>query len=368
MSAKVKAFTSKRSNMYLYSKRGTLYVGFSIDEKKKQRSLRMKDTPQNRKIATKEIIPKLQAKIALGEYGQSEKIPKTFKYYADIFLDEKKETQRSFKNKVYTYRKAIALFENFNVKDITRLEVKQEIRKLKVNSDTKKDYLAVIKDILELAVDDQEIKHNVAVGITLPRESKSSKIDYFEKSEVAKLLEDYEDMELNLYLQVAFTTGMRPEEILALKKTDISNGFVKIQRTKTRANGISEILKTDSSKRTIPFSVDISHLTSKSFFLFPNINHIDHLRLRWKRLLERNNIRHRGISNCRHTVATHILKDGIMEISELSGLLGHSKVSTTLTFYASVIDSHSFELKDKMKNLSYHKLTLDNDNKKISFG
>ncbi len=41
----------------------------------------------------------------------------------------------------------------------------------------------------------------------------------------------------------------------------------------------------------------------------------------------------------RHTFATLMLQDKIVSINELAGLLGHNKASTTLEYYASVIDS-----------------------------
>ena len=359
---------TRRPKVTVYNKAGYLYLNFMLDGKRKQKALKMKDTPANRKIVAKEIIPQIQAKIATGDYGIQKEAKKKFKFYSDIFLDEKEKTQRSFLNKLPFYLKITKFFNNYNVQDITRLDIKQYLATLNIQNSTKSKYLSVIRQILDLAIDDQEITTNPAVGIILPKEIKNTKIDYFTKDEVSILLNDKIDMELNVYLQIAFSTGMRAEEILALKKTDIKDGFVKIQRTKTRAHGISDLLKTVGSKRTIPFNVDISSLNSKSFFLFPNIAHVDSLRNRWKNLLKRNDIRHRGISNCRHTFATHCLKDEVVSISELSGLLGHSKVSTTLTFYASIIDSNNQVVSNKLQNLCYHSVTQNDNKVNLSFG
>ncbi|MFT5876076.1 MAG: integrase [Clostridium sp.] len=46
----------------------------------------------------------------------------------------------------------------------------------------------------------------------------------------------------------------------------------------------------------------------------------------------------------RHTFATLMLKENIVSINELAGLLGHSSPKVTLEHYASVIDSNSINL------------------------
>lgn len=71
-------------------------------------------------------------------------------------------------------------------------------------------------------------------------------------------------------------------------------------------------------------------------------------------ILRLSSIKHRGIKNTRHTFATHILKDNTVTINELSGLLGHAKVSTTLSFYASVINGNNIEVKKKLNSFCYH--------------
>ena len=120
--------------------------------------------------------------------------------------------------------------------------------------------------------------------------------------------------------------------------------------------------KTDSSKRSVPLLTNLNITNTegmKSYFLFPEIHDVSSLRIRWKNLLKRNNISHRGISNCRHTFATHILRDNVISINELSGLLGHSRVSTTLNKYASVIDSRDTQVANKLKGFGYHSVTND---------
>lgn len=347
--------------MTIYNKRGYLYLNFMLDGKRKQKALKMEDTKKNRSIVTKEIIPELQRKIVLGEYGKTKTEPKTFKYYSNFFLEHKKKTIKTFDSKLYVYNKIIKYFGEYNVQEITRLLIKQYLLTLNGTSETVADYLAVIKEILNFALDDQQISNNPAIGIVIPKTRRETKIEYFKKEEVTTLLNDKEDPELTRYLQIAFNTGARPEEIIALKNTDIKDGFMYFQRVKTKGK-IDEIMKTDSSKRSVPLLTNLNITNTegmKSYFLFPEIHDVSSLRIRWKNLLKRNNISHRGISNCRHTFATHILRDNVISINELSGLLGHSRVSTTLNKYASVIDSRDTQVANKLKGFGYHSVTND---------
>jgi len=355
--------------MTIYEKGGYLYLNFMLDGKRKRKALKMEDTKANRKVVTKEIIPQLQKKILLGEYGQETKEPKTFKYYSEFFLTDK-SSLKTYRNKLPLYKKVISFFENDNVQDINRYKIKKYLSTVKGTSETKGDYLAIIKEVLNHALDDNEIENNPAIGITIKKERRETKINFFTKEEVSKLLNDKQDEELNRYLQIAFNTGARPEEVIALKITDFKDGFIYFTRVKTKGI-IDQKMKTDGSKRSVPFHIEPKTLKgndTKSFYLFPNIDDVGSLRKRWYAILKRNNISHRGISNCRHTFATHLLRDNIVSINELSGLLGHSRVSTTLNKYASAIDSRDTQVAQKLMKFNYddcHYSVTQNNEKEI---
>lgn len=73
--------------MYLKSRNGRLYVRFFIDEKEFTRSLKLKDTKANRRLAKKDILPQLEKKILTGEY---KKVAKKLSYYSEKYLKLKK--------------------------------------------------------------------------------------------------------------------------------------------------------------------------------------------------------------------------------------------------------------------------------------
>lgn len=345
--------TKKGVTMTLYNYKGGLYINFVLDGKRKRKSLKMRDTKQNRQIANKEIIPALQKKILLGEYGDKKEEVKTFKYYADFFLKEKESKIDTFQTKLVTYNKVINHFGNMLITNVNRFEIKQYLNSLKIKPVSKKLYLSTIKEVLELAIDDNAITSNDAIGIRIGKHEQP-KIDYFTKDEITDILSNAVSW-YKTYLEIAFSTGMRHEEIIALKFSDIHNGFVKIQRVKTKKE-IKNKTKTDCGRRTIPFSVNIEHLKENSFYLFPHINDVSYFKKSWRTLLKKSKVRYRSIKNTRHTFATHLLKDELVSMNELAGLLGHAKVSTTFTYYASVIDSHDVGLSEKLKRQSFVKL------------
>ena len=57
-----------------FNRKGKLYVQFVADGKKYQRSTRLEDTPKNRTLVKKEVVPKLQAKILKGEFSKKEEV------------------------------------------------------------------------------------------------------------------------------------------------------------------------------------------------------------------------------------------------------------------------------------------------------
>ena len=66
---------------------GKLYLEYEAYGKTVQKSTRLLDTPKNRTLIKKEVIPVLHGKILRGELLQEK--PKTFSYYSEIYLSDK---------------------------------------------------------------------------------------------------------------------------------------------------------------------------------------------------------------------------------------------------------------------------------------
>lgn len=318
-----------------------LWIDYYVDGIRHRKATGLDDTKENRTLVKKTIIPKLMTMIATGEIHQNK--PKTFGYYFDIFLKLKDGNKAYFK-KIHQWNKVNERFKDVDINRITRLDVKRYILDLPIKSVSKGAYKHALKEIFELALDDETIKNNPAVNIKLPADG-TNKVDYFTKEEVNLLISNATSI-MRPYLMLAFNTGMRPEEILGLQFGDIGDGWIDIKRVRTC--GRIDHPKTRNSIRRIPcprFVIDeLNAMQKDHIFLFGNNNDVSRLHSRWWNLLKRCGMERRKLYSTRHTFATIMLQDSIVSINELAGLLGHSTPKITLSYYASVIDSKTIDL------------------------
>lgn len=326
---------NKRMTTY-YIRGSTIWLNYHVDGKRIQKSTKLKDTPKNINIVISKIIPALDIKIATGEIYK--KKPKTFEYYGRIFLQQK-DSNRSFLVKREYYLRVIEFFKARNIDTITRLDIKRYLTSLNIKSVSLKVYKSCINEIFELAIDDGVIANNPALNIKL-RAGTKEEIQYYTKEEVKKLLSVATGV-MKVYLEIAFNTGMRVGEILGLQIGDFKNGYIHIKRTRTK--GIVGTGKTNNAKRIVPYPEyilsEIKKIQTNNIFIFGDIDDADKLKKRWAKVLKDSGVIRHKLSSTRHTFATLMLKENIVSINELSGLLGHHKASTTLEYYASVIES-----------------------------
>ena len=315
----------------------TLYLEYYVDKIRYRRSTNLTNKPENINYIKNMLIPQLEKKISDGSIYK--KKDKSFRYYGDIYLRIKEDVLKGFLQKLPSFQKVINYFGERDIDDITRLDIKRFYNSLDMKPVSKGIYRTCLKEILELAVDDGIITYNPSLNISLGKEERPE-IKFFKKEEVEKLISTATGY-FKTYLLIAFNTGMRPEEILGLQFTDIKNNILSISRVRTR--GRVDYPKTKNSYRKLKISTylsnEIEKLKSDSLYLFGDKSDVSRLRYQWRKLLKDSNVDYKAIKNTRHTYATHMLKDNIVSINELSGLLGHSSPKVTLTHYASVIDS-----------------------------
>lgn len=318
-----------------------LWMDYMVDGVRVRKGTGLDDTKENRALVKKMILPQLSTMIVTGEIHQ--KKPKTFGHYFDIFLTLK-DSNRSYFVKKPIWVKVNEKFKNLEVDKITRLDVKSYINALPIKSVSKGAYKTVLKEVLELAVDDGVLNTNPATNIKLHGDVKEN-IQYFTKEQVNLILSCAEGI-LKPYLMLAFHTGMRPEEILGLQSKDITDGWIDIKRVRTR--GRVDIPKTRNSIRKIPCPSfvlkELEAIKSDHLFLFRDIDDATKLKRMWPALLEKCELPKRKLYSARHTFATLMLQNGIVSINELAGLLGHSSPKITLAHYASIIDSNTIDL------------------------
>ena len=348
----------KKGMVTHYIKGSMIWLNYNVDGQRIRKSTKMKNTQANLKIVKKQIIPAIELKIATGDIYK--KKPNTFEYYAEIFLKEKC-SNKSFLAKQSYYFRIIDYFRGLKIDVITRLDIKKYLSSLNMISKSKNTYKSALKEIFELALDDNAISHNPVLGIKLKQDPKKE-IQYYTKDEV-KLFLTHSTGIIRAYLYIAFNTGMRISEILGLQISDFKDdGFIHIQRTKSK--GVIGYGKTDNAIRKVPYSKAVLHevwkILSNNLFIFHNINDAQNLRCQWDNICKKIDVPRYKLYSTRHTFATLMLKENIVSINELAGLLGHSSPKVTLEHYASIIKPDTVSFKSDF-NLYGHNTVTEND-------
>ena len=345
MSPHSKTVTTKKGNkkMTTYYIRGsTIWLNYYVEGKRLQKSTKLKNTPENIKVVKNQMIPALDIKIATGEIYK--KKPKTFEHYGSIFL-KIKDPNKSFILKKGYYDKVIEQFRGIEIDKITRLDIKEYLISLNMKSVSKRTYKSCLKEIFELAVDDGVLQSNPALSIKFKAEPKED-IKYYTKEEVNKLLSVATGI-IKPFLEIAFNTGMRIGEILGLQIGDFKDdGYIHIKRTRTK--GVIGNGKTNNAIRKVPYPMYILDIVKKAqgnhIFIFGEKSDAMHLRNEWERVCKAADLPRYKLYSTRHTFATLMLKENIVSINELAGLLGHSSPKVTLEHYASVIEPKNIHL------------------------
>jgi len=342
MNAHSKIVTDKKGNKMTkhYIRGGVIWLNYYVDEVRKQKSTKLKNTPQNIKIVTSKIIPLLDAKIATGEIYK--KKPQTFGYYGSIFLKEKKNL-KSYSVKSLQWQRVIEFFKHRDVDTITRFEIKQYLNSLNLKTSSITPFKTCIAGVFEIAIDDGVMKYNPALNIKMPRDKKEP-IEYYSKEEVSKLINASSGL-FRVYLLIAFNTGLRSGEILGLQIGDFEEKFISIKRSISK--GVIGSGKTWNAIRKVPYPKfvleEVKKVVSNNIFIFDTIDDAGKLDYIWRQTVKLADVKKIRLYCTRHTFATHMLTDRVVSINELAGLLGHSSAKTTLDRYASVMSSDTLD-------------------------
>lgn len=138
------------------------------------------------------------------------------------------------------------------------------------------------------------------------------------------------------YFEVAFWTGCRPSELIALRWSDVDwfNGSVRINKTRvrgvekqvTKTHNAREVYLNDRSKRAFEALNDLA-LSKDYIMICPETNEPFYnekpSRLRLVDAMKATRIRHRPAYNARHTYATMLLMDGVNPVF-VANQMGHS--------------------------------------------
>jgi len=340
----------------IYRRGRKLYIKYKVGERVIQRSTRLDDTPKNRRFLEREIVPELREKILSGKLEreiEEAKRPKEFSWYAEKYLRSKEHLKTYWELQAQVER--IEKHFHGDVKKITRGDVRDfaEAALRSASPKTTRKYLGVLGAILDVAIDYEAIETNPAKNIKLP-EHKEEERNPFSAEEVAMILDSARGWFRN-YLAIAFYTGARPGEILAIRKEDVDlhNKTIKIEHS--LRNGKVTTPKTRFSVRTVPIFDNLmpfvmGQLLLATNRLFPNDsgNHFTGSRTprhHWSKLIKKLGIPYRDMYSTRHTFITHMLTQGELSILEIAQIVGHKNATQIMQHYARFIDGQHLKVK-----------------------
>jgi len=328
------------------TRNGKLYVDYYVDGKRVRKSTRLDDTVVNKRIVKKEIIPKLQAKILLGEYGKNKAQP--LSSYIPRWL-KTKEDMKSYNAKKSRAKVIKQVLGKLQVDRITRSQVKEFIVQFNDRPYAKKEYLGDLRGILEVAMDDEVIQVNVATNVKIGKLGKP-KIDPFSQEEVQAIMKHASNM-FKSFLGISFNTGARSGEVLGLMRRDVGEQL-HIRRTISRGS-VNEP-KTLGSTRAIPiFDVvepffDERLKNSKSLYLFDkdggHLGDASYFRRQWRTVLKKAGVRYRKLYNTRHTFITAMLNSRQFSILQIAQMVGHASPRMIMTVYAGYVESEHLKI------------------------
>lgn len=227
--------------------------------------------------------------------------------------------------------------------------------------------LRAVRSVFNRAVEWKLIKSSPADGVKKPKVERKE-IDVYSDEEAAKLFKVLkgEASHWRIMITLALTTGLRRGELLGLewKHIDLEEGTLSVEQSLSTSKGnrymISEP-KTKSSIRKLRLSdplinelkaykahcnqerLLISDLWEEGerYFVFTAMNGKPispySVNNYWKKFIEKHNLRYIRFHDLRHTAATWMLNKGMdkgVTIKNVSDILGHADISTTLNLYA----------------------------------
>lgn len=362
-------------NHTIYSRGKTLYLNYTKNSKRQRVSLNK---------LTKSLNLENDKALEYLECLSLEKILKMLKGALKSNKEPKKESQSNakrtknitiaqakesfFNQKIglkaeslrFMHLRFITILNLLNIKESARVSkiTKESVTNYHNNAFTKykKNTLislnALLKSFLEFCKSEGFVNQNPYFGITLKNALPAKAIEPFNLEEVKSLIENAPSLRLKAFLAVAFFTGLRTGEQLALLWSDIDFENKKINIDK--ALNLSGEITSPKNKPSIR-EVDLlepvekilkelkaSEPAHKKMIFLSIPKRTQEFQKAFKALLKALNLKDRKLYTTRHTFASLMLSQG-EEAMWVSKTLGHKDLNTTYKTYSHYIPKQDKE-------------------------
>jgi integrase len=232
----------------------SIRLTFRIDGVERKETLRtggkpLAPTPANVKYARR-LAAEIRRKIEIGGFNYAEyfpdsihavvEMPKTFGDLADLWMDSKGQLEDATRDQ---YSTAVRLWksmfgEKTPVPALTYQVLAARIGKYPWTSPkAHNNYLIALRGIFEFEYRGRRSADNPMIGITNMKVVKKlpDPLSASERDQILAHMRKQYDVRVWAYYSFAFFTGMRPEEMIALRWSDIDfqTGVARIQRVRT---------------------------------------------------------------------------------------------------------------------------------------
>lgn len=325
---------------------GKLHIQTTYEGKRLRFSTKLKDTKENREYVLREY-EKLIKDHLTPKQEVKPKAKENLEDFINKILERKKMTlkPRSIKFNTYLFQKINDFLGHKEISKINYEDIEnfyEFLLKQKLSKSTIQAIVSCLKEVLNFAIREEKIVKNVVFHKKLNnlevRENKPFCLE--EMRYLLTLAEKYPKFFSN-YLKIAFFTGMRVGEILALKweNIDLKNSIIKIEGT-IGLKGEIGTPKTKSSKREVDVlpllkqTLEEMEAQKQGKFIFVGdlINLGHKIRLLWRKLLKEAGFEYRKLYITRHTFASIMLNAG-EEPLWVSSQLGHKNLAITYAVY-----------------------------------
>ncbi|KOS33522.1 tyrosine-type recombinase/integrase [Helicobacter pylori] len=304
----------------------------------------MKNANNRVKNAEKRTL-KIQTKITILQ---------ALKCFLALKIGLKQTSINSLENVFNSVFRVMGLKESDKLKKITKEKI------AKYHEETLKHYKkntihnlnANLKSFLEFCEQERFIEKSPYFSITLKNAKEAKAIEPFSLEEVKTIIENAPSLRLKAFLMVAFFTGMRTGEQLALLWEDIDFN----EKTITINKSLNELgqITTPKNKPSIR-EVDLlepvgkilkelkaSEPENKKFVFISMPKRSTMFQRAFRSLLKALNLKERKLYTTRHTFASLMLSQG-EEAMWVSKTLGHKDLNTTYKTYSHYIPKQDKE-------------------------
>ena len=301
--------------------------------------------------------------------------------YIELFLDKKKRSLADTTFSAYWYKAQhiIRFFKGFKIRELRETDVERFLDALfqvyGLSPRTAKDVKTIFAEVMETAKEDGLTAYNPVKKTTFSRKlvaehtpEKNEDDEFFSFDEAQTFLNRVKKHELKELFYVTITFGLRREEVLGLKWTniDLVNKTLKIRHTVTRGTSVNRLnaTKTRASNRDYPLTDEQVRIFQKlkekeqknrklcgkdyqnNDYVFKHVDgslyYPDYPTKAFAKIIRANPDLPQDITfhGLRSSCVSILVHKGV-DVKTIQKWVGHADINTTLKIYAKVKDKEA---------------------------